>query len=150
MREQLSDSRDSLMTGLFVKHDLHASFRRQMRANQELAIAELRNSSAVRQQSDRERAITLGVVPANAGTHNHRRLWLQKVSDTNVSSISRGVFRRDDASGFRTTANMASRSRGWKRPRFALNFLTLSFTRAQGMPDARRVRSRVRSVVTHA
>ena len=118
---------------IFVKRDLYASFRRQTRANQELAIAELRNSSAVRQQSDRGAAITLRIVPAKAGTHNHRRLLPQKVSDTNVSSISRGrwvsafaCFRRDDASGFRT-ANMASRSRGWKRPRFALNFLTLSF-----------------------
>ena len=53
---------------IFVKHDLHASFRRQMRANQELAIAELRNSSAVRQQSDREeRAIRSIRVPAFAG-----------------------------------------------------------------------------------
>src|ERR1700688_1418206 len=81
---------------IFVKRDLYASFRRQTRANQELAIAELRNSSAVRQQSDRGAAITLRIVPAKAGTHNHRRLLLQKVSDTNVSSISRGV-----GSGFR-------------------------------------------------
>ena len=34
----------------------------------------------------------LGVVPANAGTHNHRRLWLEKMSNTLRRRIRRGVW----------------------------------------------------------
>ena len=38
------------------------------------------------------RAPSLNVVPANAGTHNHRRLSLMKMSHTSVSPQERGVW----------------------------------------------------------
>src|SRR2546429_4553964 len=51
-------------------------------------------------------AISLHVVPANAGTHNHRRLWLREVSASVPKERSRGMgpgVRRDDEDGILTS-----------------------------------------------
>jgi len=80
---------------------------------------------------------------------------LQKVSDTNVSSISRGrwVSFRLLSQGRRKRFSNCKHGFAISRleaPEVCLEFPHPLIQRAQGMPDARRVRSRVRSVVTHA
>ena len=110
-----------------------------MRANQELAIAELRNSSAVRQQSDRWPRLhstvvvrldrTIRYVAASRMNTTVSGYWACRSSRAmtdggfgacmrNLHSTSRILIRR-------ALSNTASRSRGWKRPSFALNFFTL-------------------------
>ena len=99
---------------------------------------------------------SLGVVPANAGTHSHRLEFGEECVIHLVSTgTQRGMgpcVRRDDIDVFfdstvKQRDDTLPRSRGAMRPRFAVNFSHPRDKRAQGKPDARCTRGLVCEVV---